>query len=169
MAPTPDVDAFDALYAAEWGRVVAALVLVGSDRRTAEEIAQETFIRAWARWDRVVVLDRPAGWLYTTAFRLLRRRHRRLDHRTAGQPTDEARHRAWAPADDVTIVDRMAITEAIGRLPVRQRQAVVARHVLGLSTTEAAEALGVSPEALRQLLHRGVAAMRTTLEPERPR
>lgn len=44
---------------------------------TADEVAQEALIRAWMRWSSVSRLDRPEGWLYVTALRLMRRRLKR--------------------------------------------------------------------------------------------
>jgi RNA polymerase sigma-70 factor (ECF subfamily) len=155
-------EAFDALYRAEWGRLVGALTLLGGDRRIAEELAQETFVRAWARWRRVGRLERPAGWLFTTAFRLHRRRLRRAEHRT----TTVALRETSSAGGEAAALDRVVVAAAIAGLPLAQRQAIVARHVLGLSSTEAAAIVGVSVPALRQLLHRAVVTVRTTIETE---
>src|SRR5207249_7950309 len=97
-------------------------------------------------------MERPAGWLYATGFNLVRRRWR-----LARRPAAEA-----APApDEILAADaRLALEAAVTCLPLQQRKAVVARHVLGMSTGESAELLGISDDALRALLHRGVTALR---------
>ncbi len=153
---------FDAMYAAEWGRLAGVLALVCGDRRTAEETAQETFARAWSHWRTVTRLDRPAGWLYTTGFRLVRRRMRRLDART----TVTATLPETATVDDLATLDRVTLTRALAALPDRQREAVVAHHVLGLSSAEVGAALGVTDTAARQLVHRGITALRASTELE---
>jgi RNA polymerase sigma-70 factor (ECF subfamily) len=156
MSSPPAAEAFDELYRAELGRLVGALRLMAGDQHMAEEIAQETFIRAWVRWRRVRDLERPAGWLYTTAFRLQRRQQAR---RQAAPDADRA-----TPGHASGVTDRVALERALAVLPVRQRQAVVARHVLGLSSTEAGEVLGLRPDAFRALLHRGMDAMRSSVQ-----
>jgi len=152
-APAGADDDFDAFYRAEFGRLAGALRLLCGDRVAAEELAQEAFVRAYAAWERVAALDRPAGWLYTTGFNLVRRRWRdRARGRLMTAP------RPPAGADDA--VTRVDVAEALATLPLNQRKAVVARHVLGWSTEETAALLGISPGALRALLHRAVVSLR---------
>ena len=81
-------EAFDAFYRAEYGRLAGSLRLACGDRSTAEELAQETFVRAYLAWSRLD--DRPTGWLYTTAFNLLRRRWK-LSRRPATLPLAQDR------------------------------------------------------------------------------
>jgi RNA polymerase sigma-70 factor (ECF subfamily) len=156
MSTPPAAEAFDELYRAELGRLVGALRLMSGDQQMAEEIAQETFIRAWVRWRRVSELERPAGWLYTTAFRLQRRQQARR------HPVPEGN--VATPGHASGVADRVALERALAVLPLRQRQAVVARHVLGMSSTDAGEALGLRPDAFRALLHRGMEAMRSSVQ-----
>jgi len=66
----------------------------------------------------------------------------------------------WVVAGD-PIHDLLA---RIAVLPARQRQAVVARHVLGLSSNEAGAVLGLRPDAFRALLHRAMDAMRSSVQ-----
>lgn len=153
------VGGFEELYRAEWGRLAAALRLVCGDAVTAEELAQEAFVRAYGAWDRVGQLDSPAGWLFATGFNLVRRRWRDDARRRARLAVLAASQPAYGPDPSPDGVD---LERAIAALPLAQRKAVVARHVVGMSTEEAAEALGLSPGALRAVLHRGVVALRAT-------
>src|SRR5205823_6204781 len=130
-APAGADDDFDALYRAEFGRLAGALRLLCEDRVVAEELAQEAFVRAYAAWGRVAALDRPAGWLYTTGFNLVRRRWR---DRRRGRVLSAPRP-AGAPDQAVLRVD---VAHALAALPLNQRKAVVSRHVLGWSTEETA-------------------------------
>src|SRR5438067_11151303 len=123
---------FDEFYRAEYGRLAGALRLAcGGDGRAGEDLAQEAMVRAWAHWARVREMERPAGWLYVTGFNLVRRRWR-----LARRPAAEA-----APApDEILAADaRLALEAAVTGLPLQQRKAVVARHVLVMSTVDSAE------------------------------
>ena len=59
---------------------------------------------------------------------------------------------------------RGVIDDAIAALPVRQRQVIIARDIVGLDATEAAEALGVTSGNQRVLLHRARSKVRAALE-----
>ena len=145
-------EAFDAFYRAEYGRLAGSLRLACGDRSTAEELAQETFVRAYLAWSRLD--DRPTGWLYRTAFNLLRRRWKLSRRRPATLPLAQELGPDAVPS-------RLVLVAALGRLPLDQRTAVVARYVLGLSTEEAAVMLHRTPGALKALLHRAVTALRS--------
>ena len=149
-------EAFDAFYRAQWGRLAGTLRLMSGDSMTADEVAQEALTRAWMHWSRVSRLDRPDGWLYVTAFRLMRRRLKRETSRP--DPPTVARD------GELDVTDRVALQRALSALPIRQRQAVVARLVLGFDGAAAAELLGVRPDNLRQLLSRALRDLRVSPE-----
>lgn len=144
---------FDAFYRAQYPRLTGSLRLVCGSTGAAEDIAQEAFLKALARWGRVSQLDNPAGWLYRVAFNLVRRRWK-LGKR------DELETPVSKGAALEFVANRVVLESALAQLPLPQRKAIVARHVLGLTGEEAAELLGMTPGALRVCLHRGVAALR---------
>ena len=156
MTEPGEAEAFDAFYRAHWGRLSGALRLMSGDAMTADEIAQETLTRAWMRWAHVSQLDRPEGWVYVTAFRLMRRRLKR----EAARPVPPV----LAPGESLDVTDRIAVQQALAALPIRQRQAVVARLVLGFDGPAAAELLGVRPDNLRQILSRALKDLRVSPE-----
>jgi RNA polymerase sigma-70 factor (ECF subfamily) len=112
-------DEFDEFYRAQWPRLAGTLRLLSGEATIADDTAQDAFTLAWRRWDRVSRMDRPAGWLYTTAFRLLRRRMARDARRS--------RPLAFDGPLDFDVIDRVSLQRALAGLPMRQRQAVVAR------------------------------------------
>jgi RNA polymerase sigma-70 factor (ECF subfamily) len=130
-------------------------------RLLAEEVTQDAFAHAWSRWPRVRDSPSPAGWAYVTAFRLLNRalrRHRRAFMATAPGDSDHSS----------STEQRVDVLRALRGLPASQQQAVVLRHLLGFSTAEAAERLGIRETAVRSTLHRGVVSMRRALhDPDR--
>ena len=68
--PAYVVDDFAVVYAQHYRRLVVALCLSGAPLATAEEIAQEAFLRAFSSWHRVRTGSNPAGYLYRYAFRI---------------------------------------------------------------------------------------------------
>ncbi len=63
--------AFDEFFLAEHERLFQALFLLTGDRSDADDLAQESLLRAYERWDRVRTMDSPAGYEYRTALNLL--------------------------------------------------------------------------------------------------
>ena len=76
VAATPIVQ-FEAFFEAEKRQLYRALCLVTRNRHEAEDLTQEAFIRVLERWDRVVGVDDPHGYLYRTAMNVFRRHYGR--------------------------------------------------------------------------------------------
>jgi RNA polymerase sigma-70 factor (sigma-E family) len=142
---------FDALAALSY-RV--AYRMVGS-REDARDIAQEAMARAYARWPKV--RDKAGGWVgrVTTnlALDLLRRRARRTS-----EPVPVSPDTAGVAAQ------RADLVAALRELPRRQRDVVVLRYLADLPEAEVASALGCSAGTVKQHAHRGLAALRTSLD-----
>src|SRR5262245_17469793 len=64
---TEVTQAIDALYRADWGRIVAALIKLVSDFDVAEEAAQEAFTAAVTQWQADGVPEFPRAWIIQTA------------------------------------------------------------------------------------------------------
>lgn len=142
----------------------AARVL--GDRAEAEDIAQEAMLRLWraaAEW-RQDGPATPATWLYRVVANLCTDRLRKAGQSTL---TDEAdRYRDTRPSVEVQMIagDRMAALDAaLACLPERQRQAVVLRHIEGLSNPEIAMILDLGVEAVESLTARGKRALAAAL------
>ncbi len=154
-------------------RIVAtATRLLGGDRTEAEDVAQEAMLRLWR-----IVPDWRAGearvttWLYRVTVNLCTDRLRRRKGPGAGvaldsvaEPVDDTPdpHQRLAEAQRLTALDA-----ALARLPDRQRQAVVLRHIEGLSNPEIAEILDVGVEAVESLTARGKRALAAALSGRR--
>jgi RNA polymerase sigma-70 factor (sigma-E family) len=135
-----------------------ALWLVTRNRHEAEEIMQDAFLKMWERWDEVSSMAEPAGYLYRTAMNLLRSRGRRAAvalRRAIGQiPSDDAM---------AAVEERDAVVRMLSSLTPRQRAVVVLRDVLGLTSADTAEALGIRPSTVRVLGARARALLKKEL------
>lgn len=160
----PHVDA-SSFCAAEWPQLVRGLSLYVGDPYVAEELAQEALLRACRQWATVSRLESPGGWTWRVATNLAnshfrrRRAARRAQHRI-GHDTD-----AHVDPDGG---DAVAVRQAVAALPERQRVALVLRHLLELSAPEAAERMGITPDAVRSLTKRGTATLRAQLGDHTP-
>ncbi|HXJ64744.1 MAG TPA: RNA polymerase sigma factor [Actinomycetota bacterium] len=149
---------FESFYEIESARLFGALCLICGNRHDAEELMQEAFLRVWERWGVVQGLASPTGYLYRTAMNAFRMRRRRLAVAARRFVRREARDDLFDQADARYLVDR-----GLAGLTPRQRAAVVLTELLGYSSGEAAESLGVKPETVRKLAQLGRDSLRRTL------
>jgi RNA polymerase sigma factor (sigma-70 family) len=156
--PVTEPLGFEPFFEAERDGLFGALVLITRDRHEAEEIAQDSFLVLWERWDRVRSMENPAGYLYRTAMNLFRRRRRRaalVIRRAVGLVHAED---AFAAADA-----RQVVARALAGLSRRQRAALVLTDLLGFSSEEASRMLGVKAVTVRVLASQGRASMKQSL------
>jgi RNA polymerase sigma-70 factor (ECF subfamily) len=169
-----DEEAFAELVRTHADRVYGALRRFGLDAGEADEVAQEVFVRAWRGLPGFEERARFSTWLYRIAFNEAQRRLARRP-RARVPPPDPARDEAIVSVADsphlgpeAQTLDRefeRALEHALRELPVDRRAAVVLRDIEGLSTQEAAQALGVGQAAFKSRLHRGRMQLRELLAP----
>lgn len=143
--PVPVSDDFADLFQSQYPRVVRALVLSGADRWQAEDIAQESFARLFGHWRRVRTGASPAGYVFVTAFRMLRRRGL-----LPTSPLDEGIGDRSTTEDAATV--HVDLQRALAAMPPRRRACVVLCWLAETPTAEAAEVLGVAPGTVRKQL-----------------
>jgi RNA polymerase sigma factor (sigma-70 family) len=171
-----DLDGSFAELVGAYQRLVFGLALrVVADRADAEEVAQDTFARAyWALAgypaERVAAM-RLRPWLARIALNLARNRLRRRPPPARpledgdGQPVPVAAPAAAQP-DQLAErrMERELLAELLAGLPRGWREAVVLRHVEGLPYAEVAEVLGRPVGTVKTHVHRGVRQLREQLE-----
>jgi RNA polymerase sigma-70 factor, ECF subfamily len=149
---------FESFYEMETARLFGALCLISGNRHDAEELMQEAFLKVWERWDVVQGLASPTGYLFRTAMNAFRMRRRRLAVAARRVVRRQPRDDVFEQADSRHLVDR-----GLAALTPRQRAAVVMTELLGYSSPEAAEALGVKPATVRKLAQQGRESLRRVL------
>lgn len=145
-------------------RLLAFVERSTGSREDAEEIVQETFLRAWQhapRWqDRGVLFS---TWLHQVAVNQCRDRWRRKPGETVELDTNLADNQP-GPQQQFLQADQSArVRSALQQLPERQRLAIVLSHYQGLSNPQAAQVLECSVEAVESLLSRARRELRRTL------
>jgi RNA polymerase sigma-70 factor (ECF subfamily) len=126
----------------------------------AEEVVQEAFARVLARRGGG---DTAATYVERAVVNLCRDglRRRAVIRRVPVTIGEDAR-----PAEAVALgtAEQLRVVAAVRALPRRQRECVVLRHLLGRSTSDTAEVLGIGEGSVKTHLHRGMAALESALE-----
>ncbi len=155
MVEKSDIETFYRLHA---GQVHSYLVSLCRDRALAEDLMQDTFIKA----TRALGGYRggsPKAWLFAIARTVF------LDdlRRQAKRPSPSEEIEVASPPDHDP-VEQDAIERALGSLPERQRSALILADRIGMSGPELAATLGISEGASRVLVHRARQGFRIAYE-----
>jgi RNA polymerase sigma-70 factor, ECF subfamily len=149
MAEAQQAATFEEFYRACFDRLVGQLALVTGSLPEAEDLVQEAFLRAAARWPRLRHYDVPEQWVRRVALRLAINQFRRARRRGAalvrlGPP----------PVTPPASADALALDAALRTLPIRHRQVVVLHYLLGLSVEEIGRELVLPVGTVKSQLHR---------------
>src|SRR5580698_8439701 len=153
------------LYDAHAGALLAyAIRLTNGDRGRAEDVVQETLVRAWKHRD---ALDEERGpirpWLFTVAHHVAIDAYRAR----AARPTEvgDAVLAAVPSADDIDAsLDRLLIADAMSALSPEHRAVIVETYYRGRSVAEAAVVLGVPPGTVKSRTFYALRALKLALE-----
>lgn len=147
-------DELAAFFRAQHSRLVGFLALYCGDAQVAEEIAQDALVRLCRDWNKVRHMDHPEAWLQRVGINLTNSyfRRRSAERRAKARLGDSKQ--AWVDRSDTELLD------ALSSIPARQKAALLLRHYLGLSTREAAEALGCPEGTIKTLVHKAIKNLR---------
>ena len=169
-----DQDAFRLLVERHSVRLFQLAFRMTGNEQDAEDLVQETFLRAYKHLSRFQSRAGLGTWLYRIAANcsldLLRRQKRRGEQETVEFDSEEAFPAILsdAPAPDQQVYHgevRQKVESVMRELTPMERTAFVLRHFEGLSIEEIGSALGVGPGATKQSIFRAVQKMRRALEP----
>jgi RNA polymerase sigma-70 factor (ECF subfamily) len=150
----------------ELGRPVAGY-LRGQRAEDPDGLTNEVFLRAFRGIDRFVGdASQFRSWIFTLARNALIDERRRAARRVATHHlTERVEHAAAREAEpDSVVVARDGATELLSSLTDEQREVLLLRVAADLSVAEVARVTGRRPDAVRALQHRGLAALRRTLD-----
>jgi RNA polymerase sigma factor (sigma-70 family) len=145
-------------------RVFALGLALTGNRHDAEEVAQDTFLRAYRALvtyppDRIRELKQKP-WLHRIALNVVRNRVRGVRPRLVELNGSEPDHTPGPEAGAMLKAEMDALAVRVAGLPARYRDAVVLRHVQELSYEEAADALGQPVGTVKSNVHRGLKLLR---------
>ena len=140
-----------------------ALRLTGGDRARAEDVVQETLVRAWRNLDRLddaVAPVRP--WLFTVAQRVAIDAHRARQSRPVEVGDGVLAALPGLDQVDATL-DRIVVGEALDSLSAEHRAVIVETYYRGRSVAEAAAQLGVPAGTVKSRCYYGLRALKLAL------
>lgn len=146
----PSSPAEDDFYRVAYPRLVQYAFAMCGDFGTAQDLAQETFVRAWLRWQKLRYYDKPESWLRLVVTRMVTDRWRWLSAgskalRRAGPP------QPIAPPGENGVL----LASAPRRLALPQRRAVVLHYLCDLPIAAIAEETGAGIGTVKSWLWRG--------------
>ena len=145
---------FERFFLTHEARVTGFLWRMTGDLQTACDLSQETFLRAWQRFDHISAYERPDAWLIRVATnQALHHLRRRRAPVGAAVSLDESFDPGVSdPGQRFPLRD--LVRETLLALSPRARALLVLREVYGLSGEETAAALGMTPNAAKVALFR---------------
>ncbi len=159
-ADNPWVD-FDAYVRASQRKHKRLAFLLTGDLHSAEDLLQAAYARMYPKWDKVRTYDAPDAYLRKVMLSLrtsLWRRHKNREWSVDVVPE------IGASADHAGgLAESQALLQALGRLPERQRAAVVLRHWCDVSEAETAMIMGCSLGTVKSNTSKGLARLREAL------
>lgn len=168
-----DPEVLDRLIEQYQYRLFRYLLYISSDRETAEDLFQETWMRVLDRGHQYDGNFRFETWLFAIARHLVIDLQRRKKPQSLDVLTDPDRKSAMdlAPANSLPVLDvitqretEMSVQESLGRLPAIHREVLVLRFQEDMTIEEIAAVLGTPVSTVKSRLYRGLQSLRQLLE-----
>lgn len=142
-----------------------ALRLTG-DASRAEDVVQETLLRAWQRPEVIGDAERSArAWLFTVARNMIIDERRSPKFRNIVGSIDDSGVPEQSTPDQVdSALDRMLIADAMAQMSADHRAVVERSYYRGWTTSQIAADLDIAEGTVKSRLHYAVRALRLTLQ-----
>ena len=148
---------FEQVVASRYDRLLRSAYVLCGDHQVAEDLVQMTFVRLHRSWGRAGAARDLDAYLYTTLVNTSRSWWRRKWH--GERPTEVVpEHPERDAYADVEL--RSALLDALGTLPVRQREVLALRYLVGLSEAETAQTVQCSVGTVKSRTSRALTALR---------
>lgn len=136
---------FEDFYRHEYPGLVAVAVAITGDRDGAQDLVQDTMVKAFVRWDRLAGLDRPGAWCHHVLVNACRSRLRRR----GTERRYLSRFRREEPTSPAPSDDTIAFWTVVRKLPSRPRTVVALYFGADLTSVEIAKVLDVPEGTVR--------------------
>jgi RNA polymerase sigma-70 factor, ECF subfamily len=154
------------LYSEHAGALLRYALRLTGDRARAEDVVQETLLRAWQHPHVFDDSERsPRAWLFRVARNMIIDEHRSSRFRrevSSPDGPDEFEHRG--PDEVDAALDRLLIGDALTQLSPEHRAVVRRSYYLGWTTAQIAEDLHIAEGTVKSRLHYALQALRLTLQ-----
>lgn len=165
-----DTMAWEPLMRAHQEAIFRLAFLLLGDPDDADDIAQETFVRAWNHLRRFDAARPLRPWLLRIAANLAHNRHR-----SAGRYLDALLRtfRAEAPAsgieeNSVQNIESQQVWQAVRRLNLADQQIIYLRYFLDLPVSETAQIMQVAEGTVKSRLNRALKRLRDVIQRDFP-
>jgi RNA polymerase sigma-70 factor, ECF subfamily len=137
-----------------------------SDASRAEDVVQETLLRAWQHPEVVGDTERPArAWLFTVARNMIIDERRSARFRNELGLLDDSKTPEQPAPDEVdSALDRLLIADGMAQLSAEHRAVVERSYYRGWTTTQIAADLDIAEGTVKSRLHYAVRALRLALQ-----
>ncbi len=162
----PDADRMGVLYAEHAAAILRYALRLTGDRARAEDVVQETLLRAWQHPEVTDENERSArAWLFTVARHLIIDERRSAWFRNESGSLDVERSYDRAGPDEIdSAVDRLLLGGALARLSPAHRHVIRRSYYQGWTTAQIAAELDIAEGTVKSRLHYALRALRLTLE-----
>lgn len=135
------------------------VALCCGDTALADDIAQDSYVKAYLSCDSLKNVDRFKNWLFRIAYNTY------LDKKRAEQVFEapEEAHHVLAETETDSKFRYQALYQALARLSKKERTAILLFYMQGYSAREIADMMVTSQDAVRQYLLRGRMHLRTLI------
>ena len=161
-----DRSAYEKLYRANIGKVYALCLRMCGQKELAEDLAQESFIRAWQKLDSFRGDSKFSSWLYRLTSNVVIG-HLRSNSKWQLEQYDESAHeRSFADTvtNDTISAHHDEIEKALQTLPEKARVVLIMHDYLGYKHTEISEITGMAIGTSKTHLHRAKAQLKAQAE-----
>jgi RNA polymerase sigma-70 factor (ECF subfamily) len=159
-----DADLLRALHDEHAGALWSyAVRLTGGDRARAEDVVQETLLRAW-RHPQVMDQSHTSarGWLFTVARRIVIDDWRTARNRHEIVTAEPPEQRVADPMEQT--IDAQLVATAFRKLTPEHRDVLLETFYRGSSVAQAAQRLGIPPGTVKSRTHYALRALRLALD-----
>lgn len=160
-----DVAAFESFFLQSWDYIYGIAIRLTKSPESAEDLAQEIYIRLWNNRHKLASVENIAAFLYVLsrnmAYDYIRNRVFREENKE--ELLRYFSRDAIEPDFSTRKEQQEQLQKAIDSLSPQLRQVFVLSHIEGLSHKEVAEKTGISPVSSRVFLARAVAQLRKML------